>query len=155
MSTYKGLRKNPSASQADASLILSLRDIPLAALSDNMHRNIGTIGLHPSHRPGKQTMAGTAVTAPMIEVFISSDIAPCISSRLRRSTRFVGFDASSWSSVRLIEVPLGALHELALHCTGMPFWNVIWLTKLARLKDVEASMIPNSGPRSPAEAGGA
>jgi regulator of RNase E activity RraA len=28
-----------------------------------MHRNIGTVGLHPYHRPGKTTMAGTAVTA--------------------------------------------------------------------------------------------
>jgi RraA family protein len=63
MSTYKALRKNPSAPQADATLIAALRDLPLAALSDNMHRNVGTVGLQPYHRPGDKTMAGTAVTA--------------------------------------------------------------------------------------------
>ena len=63
MSTYKAIRKIPSAPQADTKLIAALREIPVAALSDNMHRNIGTVGLHPYHRPGKQTMAGTAVTA--------------------------------------------------------------------------------------------
>lgn len=63
MSTYKSIRKVPSAAQADPKVIAALRDIPVAALSDNMHRNIGTVGLHPYHRPGKQTMAGTAVTA--------------------------------------------------------------------------------------------
>ena len=63
MSTYKAIRKVPSAPQADAQVIAALREIPVAALSDNMHRNIGTEGLHPYHRPGKPTMAGTAVTA--------------------------------------------------------------------------------------------
>jgi regulator of RNase E activity RraA len=63
MSTYKAIRKIASAAQADPKLIAALREIPVAALSDNMHRNIGTVGLHPYHRPGKQTMAGTAVTA--------------------------------------------------------------------------------------------
>jgi regulator of RNase E activity RraA len=63
MSTYKALRKNPSAPQADETVIAALRDLPLAALSDNMHRNIGTVGLQPYHRPGEKTMAGTAVTA--------------------------------------------------------------------------------------------
>lgn len=63
MSTYKALRKNPSAQQADPQILAALRDIPLAALSDSMHRNIGTAGLQPYHRPGTQTMAGTAVTA--------------------------------------------------------------------------------------------
>ncbi len=63
MSTYKALRKNPSATQADPQILAALRDIPVAALSDNMHRNIGTAGLHPYHRPVAQTMAGTAVTA--------------------------------------------------------------------------------------------
>lgn len=60
---YKALRKNPSAAQVDASVLNALRDLPVAALSDSMHRNIGTSGLHPYHRPGKQSMAGTAVTA--------------------------------------------------------------------------------------------
>lgn len=63
MSTYKALRKNPSAAPADPAVIAALREIPVAALSDNMHRNIGTVGLRPYHRPGSQTMAGTAVTA--------------------------------------------------------------------------------------------
>lgn len=63
MSTYKALRKNPSAAQADPEILAALRDIPLAALSDNMHRNIGTARLRPYHRPVAQTMAGTAVTA--------------------------------------------------------------------------------------------
>jgi regulator of RNase E activity RraA len=60
---YKALRKNTSAEQADAKVLEALRDLPVAALSDNMHRNIGTSGLHPYHRASKQTMAGTAVTA--------------------------------------------------------------------------------------------
>ena len=63
MSTYKALRKNPSAAQAPADLLAALRELPLAALSDNMHRNIGTTGLQPYHKPGDRTMAGTAVTA--------------------------------------------------------------------------------------------
>ena len=60
---YKALRKNASAKQADAKILEALRALPLAALSDSMHRNIGSSGLHPYHRGGKQTMAGTAVTA--------------------------------------------------------------------------------------------
>jgi RraA family protein len=63
MSTYKAIRKIPSATQADPKIIAALREIPVSALSDNMHRNIGTVGLQPYHRPVKQTMAGTAVTA--------------------------------------------------------------------------------------------
>jgi regulator of RNase E activity RraA len=59
---FKGIRKNPSAPQVDAKILAALRDIPVAALSDNMHRNIGSTGLHPYHRPGPGTMAGTAVT---------------------------------------------------------------------------------------------
>lgn len=62
MSTYKAIRKNPSASQANAAIIASLHDIPVSALSDNMHRNMGTTGLSPYHRPVATTMAGTAVT---------------------------------------------------------------------------------------------
>jgi regulator of RNase E activity RraA len=63
MSTYKALRKNPSAPQAPADILAALRELPVAALSDNMHRNIGTVGIHPYHKPGDRTMAGTAVTA--------------------------------------------------------------------------------------------
>jgi regulator of RNase E activity RraA len=43
-------------------IIAALQDIPVAALSDNLHRNIGSVGLQPYHRPGHKTMAGTAVT---------------------------------------------------------------------------------------------
>jgi regulator of RNase E activity RraA len=60
---YKAIRKNPSATQVDPKILAALREIPVAALSDNMHRNIGTTGLSPYHRPVAQTMAGTAVTA--------------------------------------------------------------------------------------------
>jgi RraA family protein len=59
---YKAIRKNLSAPQAADNVLTALRDIPVSALSDSMHRNIGTVGLHPYHRPGKSTMAGTAVT---------------------------------------------------------------------------------------------
>lgn len=59
---YKAIRKNPSAAQADASILDALRSIPVSALSDNMHRNTGSAGLHPYHQPQKKTMAGTAVT---------------------------------------------------------------------------------------------
>lgn len=60
---YKAIRKNPSAQQVDPKILAALRGIPVAAMSDNMHRNIGTTGLSPYHRPVAQTMAGTAVTA--------------------------------------------------------------------------------------------
>jgi regulator of RNase E activity RraA len=63
MSTYKAIRKIPSATQADSKILAALREIPVSALSDNMHRNTGTVGLHPYHRPVRLTMAGTAVTA--------------------------------------------------------------------------------------------
>lgn len=59
---YKAIRKNPSAPQVAAEIIAALHDIPVAALSDNMHRNIGSVGLLPYHRPVPRTMAGTAVT---------------------------------------------------------------------------------------------
>ena len=60
---YKALRKNTSAAQADQAVLDALKTLPVSALSDCMHRNIGTSGLNPYHRPGKATMAGTAVTA--------------------------------------------------------------------------------------------
>lgn len=63
MNSYKALRKNASAAQADPQILAALSAIPLAALSDNMHRNIGTARLRPYHRPAEKTMAGTAVTA--------------------------------------------------------------------------------------------
>lgn len=63
MSSYKALRKLPSAKQADPKVLARLQEIPVSALSDTMHRNIGSIGLRPYHRPVDGTMAGTAVTA--------------------------------------------------------------------------------------------
>lgn len=63
MSSYKALRKLPSAKQADPKLLAKLQQIPVSALSDTMHRNIGSTGLRPYHRPIDRTMAGTAVTA--------------------------------------------------------------------------------------------
>ena len=60
---YRAIRKNPSATPVPPEILAALRDIPVAALSDNMHRNIGSTGLHPYHRPVARTMAGTAVTA--------------------------------------------------------------------------------------------
>ena len=55
-----GARKNPSAPQADAATLETLRGIALALLSDNLHRSIGSVVLQPYHRP--KHMAGTAVT---------------------------------------------------------------------------------------------
>ena len=60
---YKAIRKNPSAASVAPEILAALRELPVAALSDNMHRNIGSTGLHPYHRPVGRTMAGTAVTA--------------------------------------------------------------------------------------------
>ena len=54
MSTYKALRKLPSAPQADPKSSPRCASIPVAALSDNMHRNIGTVGLQPYHRPARR-----------------------------------------------------------------------------------------------------
>ncbi|WP_321889278.1 RraA family protein [Paraburkholderia bannensis] len=59
---YKALKKIPSALQPTASIIAALHELPVSTLSDSMHRNTGTSALRPYHRPGKQTMAGTAVT---------------------------------------------------------------------------------------------
>jgi regulator of RNase E activity RraA len=55
-----GIQKYPSASQADPAIVTALRDIPIALLSDNLHRNRGSVGLHPYHSPAP--LAGTAVT---------------------------------------------------------------------------------------------
>ena len=55
-----GARRNQSAAQADPKIIAALRDIPVALLSDNLHRSSGSVGLHPYHRPAP--LAGTAVT---------------------------------------------------------------------------------------------
>jgi RraA family protein len=59
MSLY-GWERNPSAPQAEPSIIEALRAIPVSLLSDSMARMTGSIGLTPYHRP--RAMAGTAVT---------------------------------------------------------------------------------------------
>jgi regulator of RNase E activity RraA len=63
MNSYKAIRKLPSAAQAEPTVLASLRSIPVSALSDTMHRNVGSTGLRPYHRPVDRTMSGTAVTA--------------------------------------------------------------------------------------------
>jgi len=55
-----GARRNPSAPAADPKILELLRQLPVALLSDSLHRSTGTIGLKPFHRPSP--MAGTAVT---------------------------------------------------------------------------------------------
>jgi regulator of RNase E activity RraA len=55
-----GLIKNPSAPQVSPEIIAKLREIPVALLSDNMHRNCGSVGLQPYHKPAP--LVGTAVT---------------------------------------------------------------------------------------------
>jgi regulator of RNase E activity RraA len=55
-----GIQKHPSAPQARAAIIATLRDIPVALLSDNLQRNCGSVGLIPYHKPA--ALAGTAVT---------------------------------------------------------------------------------------------
>jgi regulator of RNase E activity RraA len=59
MST-SGLIRNPSAPQAQPDIIARLRTIAVALLSDNMHRNCGSVGLSPYHAPSP--LVGTAVT---------------------------------------------------------------------------------------------
>jgi len=62
MTSQFGARRNPSAPAADAQQLERLRQIPVALLSDNLHRGTGSVGLRPWHKPSKATMAGTAVT---------------------------------------------------------------------------------------------
>ena len=55
-----GILKNPSAPQVEGAIITKLRSIAVALLSDQLHRNCGSVGLTPYHSPAP--MAGTAVT---------------------------------------------------------------------------------------------
>jgi regulator of RNase E activity RraA len=55
-----GLVRNPSAPQVDPAIIAKLRTIAVPLLSDQLHRNCGSVGLAPFHSPAP--MAGTAVT---------------------------------------------------------------------------------------------
>jgi regulator of RNase E activity RraA len=54
------IRKYPSAPSADPEIIATLKQIPVALLSDQLQRNRGSIGLQPYHHPAP--LAGTAVT---------------------------------------------------------------------------------------------
>ena len=58
--TGSTIQKNPSHPQADPAIIAALMKLPVALLSDNMHRNTGSVGLKAYHKP--QPMVGTAVT---------------------------------------------------------------------------------------------
>jgi hypothetical protein len=71
-----GIEKNPSAPQADSKLIATLKDIAVALLSDQLHRNRGSKGLLPYHRPAP--LAGTAVTVRTRGVTISPSCGPMI-----------------------------------------------------------------------------
>jgi regulator of RNase E activity RraA len=51
---------NASAPQVDPAIIARIRAIPVALLSDQLHRSCGSSGLQPYHAPAP--MAGTAVT---------------------------------------------------------------------------------------------
>ena len=53
-------RRNPSAPQADPALIAAFRALPVANISDNLHRIVGAVGLRPFH--DGTAMAGTALT---------------------------------------------------------------------------------------------
>jgi regulator of RNase E activity RraA len=54
------IRKYPSAPSADPEIIATLKQIPVALLSDQLQRNRGSTGLQPYHQPAP--LAGTAVT---------------------------------------------------------------------------------------------
>lgn len=58
---HTGVRRNPSAPQADPALIEILRTIQVALISDQLNRFIGT-GELKKYDCSKGTMAGTAVT---------------------------------------------------------------------------------------------
>lgn len=53
-------RRNPNARQADPDLIAAFRALPVANISDNLHRIVGAVGLRPFH--DGTAMAGTALT---------------------------------------------------------------------------------------------
>lgn len=53
-------RRNPAPVQADPALIAAFRALPVANISDNLHRMAGAVGLRPFH--DGTPMAGTAFT---------------------------------------------------------------------------------------------
>ncbi|MBP7003043.1 RraA family protein [Amaricoccus sp.] len=54
------IEKNPSAPSVAPELLERLRDLQVALISDQLHRNQGFAGLRPYHKPSP--LAGTAVT---------------------------------------------------------------------------------------------
>ena len=60
-----GARKNPSAPQVPPNILDALRQIPVALVSDQLHRIVGT-GKLKKYDCSKGTMAGTAVTVRVI-----------------------------------------------------------------------------------------
>ena len=54
------IEKHPSAPSVAPELLERLRTLPVALISDQLHRNRGFAGLRPYHRPAP--LAGTAVT---------------------------------------------------------------------------------------------
>lgn len=56
----RGIQKLPSARQVAPEVIAALRGIAVALLSDQLHRNCGSLGLTPYHKPAP--LVGTAVT---------------------------------------------------------------------------------------------
>lgn len=53
-------RRNPHVPQADPELIAAFRALPVANISDNLHRIVGGVGLRPFH--DHTPMCGTALT---------------------------------------------------------------------------------------------
>lgn len=53
-------RRNPSAPQASPELINAFKALPVANISDNLHRIVGAVGIRPFH--DGTPMAGTALT---------------------------------------------------------------------------------------------
>ena len=60
--TSFGARRQPSVPQAAPALLAQLQQLPVALVSDNLHRGTGSVGLRAWHKPSHATMAGTAVT---------------------------------------------------------------------------------------------
>jgi regulator of RNase E activity RraA len=55
-----GARRNPSGAALDPKIVDALRAIPVALLSDALHRSTGSIGIRPYHSPAP--MVGRALT---------------------------------------------------------------------------------------------
>lgn len=53
-------RRNPNAPQADPEIVAAFLALPVANISDNLHRIVGAVGVRPFH--DGTAMAGTALT---------------------------------------------------------------------------------------------